>query len=445
MRRGFVGRPPLRGQVACLVALAASATVAAGCGSTHTSSAPATSAGQAAQQAAPTPAKAGSPATGAPVDVWAIAPLNNPIGSVPQAPAGANVAARYINSHGGLGVAHHRLIVKTCNTQGTPQGEVQCAQQAVADSRAIAAVDPIGIYNADALTQVLQQGKLPAVNPYIATYAQLRNPINFPLYSPNFASTACALLGHRAAGIKRVAFAQINLPLSVQSDQQAAQAAQRAGLTVTGNVTFPVTVSDLSPYIRQLQAHNPQMVVLSMQPTLVGQFVQAATQLGAQWTYCAQDGIVYWQQLVGLGSAVSNFYLASVLPEVVQPSSNPIVQAFRAQAAAEVQAGDKQASLSPVADPLPTFQSWLSNQVVVQVTHKMKGAITRQKFFAALKKATVTFPGVLPPVDFARRNPMPAYSRLFNTTMFLKKWDPATKTEKVVSGVPPTAMENLVK
>jgi ABC-type branched-subunit amino acid transport system substrate-binding protein len=419
------------------VAAAAVVTAAVGCSSGSSTPPSSTATSSAATSSA-------AAASGSPLDVWAIQPLSNAVGLVPQVPAGAKAAARYINANGGVGAEHHQLVVKVCDSQGSPQGEVQCAQQAAADTQAIAVVNPVAIYNADAFAQVLRQAGLASINPFIATPAALTNPINFPLYSPNFGSSACAVLGAKAANIKRVAFAQINLPISQASAQTAAQLAQKQGLTVTGSVTFPVTVSDLSPYVKQLQATSPQLVVLNMQPNLVGQFMQASNSLGAQWAYCAQDGITVWQQMVGLGAIASNFYYAATLPEVTVPSSNPIVTAFRAQATAEANSGDQAAGLAPTNEPASTFQAWMAVQTVFQVAGKMSGTIDRQSFLAALNKATVTFPGVLPPIDFAKPNPVPQYSRLFNTTLFLKKWDVATKSEQVVTSVPPTQFGTLV-
>lgn len=426
-----------------LTAVAAAAvTVAAGCSSSGSSAPPASTATSASSGSAASSSAAA--ASGSPLDVWAIQPLSNAVGLVPQVPAGAKAAARYINANGGIGSDHHQLVVKVCDSQGSPQGEVQCAQQAAADKQAIAVVNPVAIYNADAFAQVLRQAGLASINPFIATPAALTNPINFPLYSPNFGSSACAVLGAKAANIKRVAFAEINLPISLAGGQTAAELAKKQGLTVTDTVTFPVTVSDLSPYVKQLQATNPQLVVLNMQPNLVGQFMQAANSLGAQWAYCAQDGITVWQQMVGLGSIASNFYYAATLPEVIQPSSNAIVNAFRSQALAEAQSGDQAAGLAPTNEPASTFQAWMATQTVFQVAAKMSGTIDRQSFLAALNKATVSFPGVLPTIDFAKPNPVPQYSRLFNTTLFLKKWDVASKSEQVVTSVQPTQFGTLI-
>jgi ABC-type branched-subunit amino acid transport system substrate-binding protein len=345
-------------------------------------------------------------------------------------------AARYINAHGGLGLAHHAIVVRTCDTQGTPQGEVQCAQQAVADKKAVAAVNPIEIYNPNALTATLQKGGLAAVNPYISTTQQLTNPINFPIVAAYLSGTACSTLTAKATGDKRIGYAQINLPTSEQGDAYAAGVARKAGLTVAGTVTIPVTTTDLSTYIQQLLDDNPQIVVLNMQPGLVAQFVQAAAQLGANWTYCAQDGITEWQQLVGLGSKVDSFYFAATVPQVTQPGS-AIVNRFRSQAQAEDASGDKAASLDPSQEPGNAFTAWLAMQVVDQVTQHMPGTITRAGFLHKLAHSTVHLPGALPTIDFAKPNPLPQFRRLFNTRLFLDKWNPSTKTEDPVSSVKP--------
>lgn len=436
-------RPRAWTRLALAGAIAASAVSLAACGSSgssggSTSSATAGSntAASATHASVANTTSSGSKATGSPVDLWALAPLSSSVGNVPGAPAGVRIAARYLNGHGGLGRAHHAVVVRTCDTQGTPQGEVQCAQQAVADKKAVAAVNPIELYNPNALTATLQKGGLAAVNPYISTTQQLTNPINFPIVAAYFAGAACSTLTAKATGDKRVGYAQINLPTSEQGDAYAAGVARKAGLTVAGTVTIPVTTTDLSTYIQQLLNDNPQIVVLNMQPGLVAQFVQAAAQLGANWTYCAQDGITEWQQLVGLGSRADSFYFAAMVPQVTQPGS-AIVNTFRSQAQAEYAAGDKAASLDPSQEPGDAFTAWLAMQVVDQVTQHMPGAITRAGFLHKLAHSTVHLRGALPTIDFAKPDPMPQFRRLFNTTLFLDKWNPSTKTEDPVSSVKP--------
>jgi ABC-type branched-subunit amino acid transport system substrate-binding protein len=365
-----------------------------------------------------------------PVDVWAIAPVGTPIGDIPMIGAGDRAAARYVNAHGGLGKLHQQIVVKDCNTQATPNGELQCAQQAAADSRAIAVVGAVPLFNGTAFTNTLETARLPNIGPFISSPDQFVNPINFNLYSPNFSQAACAVLAPKASGLKKVGFASINIPLSTDVANAAMTAGKNAGNDVVGIVTFPVTVTDLAPYVRQLQDKGPQMVVLGMQPQLIGPFVSTSLQLGNHWAYCGQDGIVFYQTLVALGSNADNFYFAAAVPEFTD-TSYPLLAQFRAQATAEFKAGDKAASLAPTAIPQDSLNAWLDMQAVIQAGAKVKGTITRANFLNALNHTKVTFgngaKAVLPPVNFARRNPDSKYSRLFNTRLFLKKWDPQAK------------------
>lgn len=364
------------------------------------------------------------------VDVWAIAPVGTPIGDIPMIGAGDRAAARYVNSHGGLGKLHQKIVVKDCNTQATPNGELQCAQQAAADSQAIAVVGAVPLFNGTAFTNTLEQARLPNIGPFISTPDQFVNPINFNIYSANFSQAACAVLAPKASGMKKVGFASIDIPLSTDVAHAAMTAGQNAGNNVVGIVTFPVTVTDLAPYVKQLQDKNPQLVVLGMQPQLIGPFVSTALQLGNHWTYCGQDGIVFYQTLVALGSNANSFYFAAAVPDVYD-KHYALLATFRAQATAEFKAGDKAASLSPTAIPQDTLNAWLDMQAVIQAGAKVKGTVTRATFLTALNHATISYgkgkQALLPPVNFARRNPNAKYSRLFNTRLFLKKWNPQTK------------------
>jgi ABC-type branched-subunit amino acid transport system substrate-binding protein len=385
-----------------------------------------------------------APAAGPSVDVWAIAPVGTPIGDIPMIAAGDSTAARYVNSHGGLGKLHQRIVVKSCNTQATPNGELQCAQQAGADPKAIAVVGAVPLFNGTAFTQELQKDGLANIGPFISTPDQFVNPINFNLVAPNFSQAACGALAPKAAHLTKVGFASIDIPLSTDTANAAMTAAKNAGLNVVGIVTFPVTVTDLAPYIRQLQGKDPQLVVLGMQPQLIGQFVSTALQLGSHWAYCGQDGIVFYQTLVALGSNANNFYFAANIPDVEQPKGFPLIQEFRKEAAAEFKAGDKAASLAPTAIPQDTFNTWLDMQALIQTGNKMKGTITRASFLKALNHATVSFGNVLPTINFAKQNPNAKYKRLFNTVVFLKKWDPQKKLFVTVKTVKPVRGDTLV-
>ncbi len=377
------------------------------------------------------------------VDVWAIVPGAD----APQIPAGVQAAFRYVDSHGGVGKLHQQVVVKLCDSQDTAPGEIQCGQQAASDPKSIAVVAPV-IINADAtFTSELKKAREPIINNNPNSPADYINPIDFPLWSSTFAYAACAVMGAHAVHATRIGFAALSVPASINVLNTGIAGAKRAGLTVVGHVEAAPSTTDLAPFVRQLQQDKPQLTVLVMDPPLDSQWLGAAAQLGASGPMCTNEGLVANQALAGDGSGASQFYIAGYYPD---PSwtGYPMLVQFRSQAAAEVKAGNSAAALTLGNNPQLVEYGWLSAQPVVQAAANVSGAVTRSKFLAALNRTTVTFGtgsgALLPAINFAKPNPDSKYARLFNTKLFLQKWDVAKKTFVPVPGVAPVYGDKLL-
>lgn len=381
---------------------------------------------------------AASPATGPTVDVWSAAPIGTVGASAPQRSSGVKAAFAYLNNHGGLGPQHDKVVVKACNTNLTPQGEIQCGQQAASDTKAIAVIAPIIVLSGAQFMAGLKQAGLPDVNPAVADPSVATSPVAFPLASEILAPTGCALMMSSALHTTKVGFASTSNASSVQEVNDAVASAGKAGLTSAGTVTFEITSADVSPFVLQLAQKNPQAETIVGSPQNVGAWLSAEATLGKSMPTCTTDALVSNQALIGLGPAAGNFYVAGFYPN---PSSTayPLLAQFRQQAAAEAAAGDSSASMAPSNNTSEVLAGWLGAQAVIQAAAHVTGPITRTTLLNALNHTTVTFGtgsgAVLPPIDFAKPNPNPAYRRLFNTTMILKKWDPATSQFVTVPGV----------
>jgi hypothetical protein len=379
-------------------------------------------------------------AAAASVDVWALAPINAPNEDESQIPAGVKVAFRYVNAHGGLGKLHQKVVVKVCDTLGTPTGEVQCGQQAAADSKAIAVISPLIVRAGADFTAQLEQGSLPAINSLILTPpGDFSSPVNFPIWTSQFEPAGCAVMAGAATKAKSIGFTTVSLPPAIDQENAGIAAGEKAGFTTAAHIEFPITTTDVSPFVSQLASKNPDLTVFSGPPQLGGAWLAASARLGDLGPMCVPDGLVSYQVLAGLGSAVNNFYMAGILPEASW-TGYPLLTQFRAQAAAEVKSGDKSASQAPANDPELVLYGWTASQAAIQAGANVKGTITRASFFKALNHTTVHFGSgkgaLLPSINFAVPNPNPKYARLFNTRMFLKKWDPTKKAFVLVTNVP---------
>lgn len=381
---------------------------------------------------------AGSSATGPTVDVWSAAPIDTVGASAPQRSSGVKAAFNYLNDHGGLGKEHAKVVVKVCNTNLTPQGEIQCAQRAASDPNAIAMIGNINVISGPQVAAVLQKAGLPSVNPAVSDSSEATSPISFPLAAEEIAPTGCSLMMASAIKANKIGYAYTSTPVTLGEVNTAIASASKAGVTSVGTVSFPITSSDLSPFVEQIAQKNPQAVTLVGSPQDVGQWLTAQASLGKTSPTCTTDALVSNQALTGLGSAASNFYVAGFYPDATS-TAYPLLTQFRQQAAAEVATGDASASMAPSNNTSEVLAGWLGAQAVIQAAANVTGTLTKATLLNALNHTTVTFGtgsgAVLPPIDFAKPNPNPTYSRLFNTQMILKKWDPATKQFVTVPGV----------
>ena len=108
--------------------------------------------------------------------VWTVYPANV---NSDQIGAGVKAGIRAINENGGL--AGHPVVVKECKTDLTPQGEIQCYQQAADDPAAVALVSPLVIIAQDDTNAILEEAGLPAINSNPDTPATLSGLMQFPL------------------------------------------------------------------------------------------------------------------------------------------------------------------------------------------------------------------------------------------------------------------------
>ena len=394
-----------------------------------------------------TTAVASTSTKGPSVDVWCAAPINTPAASAPQRCSGAAAAFRYIDSHGGIGKLHQKVVMKVCNTNFTPTGEIQCGQETTSDKSGIAMVGPITILSTATFMANMQAAGMPVINAAVSDPTIETDSVSFPLGSENFAPAACAVLTAEAVKAKTVGFAETSNPSGIAETNAAVTALPAFGFTEAGNVQFPITAASLSPYVEQLSQNKPQVTVLTASPQDVGGWLSTAASLGVHGPLCVQDALVDAQVLAGLGGAALNFYTAASLPDV-DSTAYPLLAAFRKQAAAEVASGDATASTGPDNNGVEVLAGWLGAQVVIQGAAKVNGAVTHAKLLAALNHLTATFGtgkgAILPPINFAKPNPNHAYPRLFNTREFLKEWDPTTQKFLTITRIKPVEGDKIV-
>jgi len=101
---------------------------------------------------------------------------------------------------------------------------------------------------------------------------------------------------------------------------------------------------------------------------------------------------------------------------------------------AEKADGDDAADTSPEGYNEASLRAWLGVQVVADVADGIKGAVTPKSFLEAINEATVDT-GVVPPMDFAKPQPVKGYERMFNPMVELTKWNPDNASLESIEGL----------
>ncbi|MFJ9816723.1 ABC transporter substrate-binding protein [Streptomyces sp. NPDC101151] len=147
---------PVRATVVSAVALAACASLTAGCGAI--------------------PGATGGSGDG-PIKVMTWAPEKTDATNKPGMPAMARAYEKWINAHGGIN--GHELEVLTCNDHNDSVGAAKCARRAVAED----VVAVVGSYSqfGDSFLAPLESAGVPYIGGYGVTNEEFTGPMSYPV------------------------------------------------------------------------------------------------------------------------------------------------------------------------------------------------------------------------------------------------------------------------
>jgi hypothetical protein len=173
------------------------------------------------------------------------------------------------------------------------------------------------------------------------------------------------------------------------------------------------TQADFSPIVQS--ASSAKAALLFLGEAQDDQFIKAAEGAGLKMTYLT---VGPWTQadLATIGTAAADRTLyASAFPPIVPNSTNPLVQQYYKDMAAEAKTGDTGAN-TPDAEGGVAFQTWLSVHVIgMLVTQDHIAQPTAAAVTDALNTAkNINLDGVIPPWTPSASGP-PGFTRVSNT------------------------------
>ncbi|AHH19844.1 putative ABC transporter, substrate-binding protein [Nocardia nova SH22a] len=286
------GRPRKAAALAAL-AVTAAATGLVGCGDNDTAGATAhTSAHPIA-----------STATGAPLEVGFI---NSNSGAFPEevVAKAAQAAADHVNGNGGID--NHPITLDVCNTDGSPQASINCANKFIGDRVALVVNgDDVGINSA---IPVLQKA---GITMFGVTGGTVPTPQNVFLWPPTAAINRAAayLLKKQDPKLKTIAYIIPNNPYINQSFQPLQAAAAAIGVDSV-LITVSPTSPDFNTAIASAKSRHADAIYLVMAENQCTQAVRTIEQSGFDGTVSAG---VCQQFVEDLGAQAKGVYTTQYL------------------------------------------------------------------------------------------------------------------------------------
>ena len=339
-------------------------------------------------------ASGGASGSKEPIKLGGWFPLTGPVAAsgIPQK-EGVVAAFKKINAEGGINGRKVQFIAR--DNAFDPQQTIQAARQLVGSDKVVAIVGANGTATtAAAFPYVLNQAKVPIVNPYGGA-ADWYNPAKPLLYGyQTLYEEQAAAVGAWAAqdGAKHIVVVRSDPAAFENVAKNVAPGAKsvNAGVQVDEVVTkFQST--DYSPIVGQVKAKNPDAVVLILAfPEAAAYLKQAKLQGLAAPAYgygpTADEGLIKLA-----ADAANGYHAVSFTKPALDPS--PAMEEYRA--ALKQYAPQEQPTSNSAA-------SYAGALAFAEVLKSIKGDITPQSIAKALAAQKTVDTGILPPLTWSK-------------------------------------------
>ena len=209
---------------------------------------------------------AASVASGEPIKLMTIGPVDAPGFSLPSIPVGAEIAIKEINDAGGINGRQLELV--TCNDKNDPNVAAQCAKQAT-DENVVAVVGGLSIFEANVLPG-LQKAGIPWVG---LTSSASFNADGVYMIGGDGASTFTGI----GAALAKQGCKNIAILLSAQSTPvngpQIEAGILSEGATVAATLNAPATGADWAPTVAAARAADADCIAAGTGPSETGPLI----------------------------------------------------------------------------------------------------------------------------------------------------------------------------
>ena len=321
--------------VVAVTALAVTALLAVGCGSsnpnTTTASGPSATTATGSSGSSPSSSGSGSftfpaakKASGSP---YVFGMINDETGPVtfPEARQGAIAAMQYVNNYLG-GINGHPIVIDSCIGDGTPAGAARCANELVAKHPlAILGAADVG---APASIPIYAHANLTYIGGIPFTPVPFTAPNSIQFWSISVGdNTAAAVYAGKTLGVKSVAIMYFSNPQGESILPQIVPVFKAAGVTTVKQVPVSPTSPDPSPQAALVQASGAQLAYVDI-PNGCGNVLKSLKSVGYTGKLMGIDTCSAPPVISASAGGAEGMYIAA--PYVLQTGTSQQAELFQA-------------------------------------------------------------------------------------------------------------------
>lgn len=324
----------------------------------------------------------------------------------------AKIAVAAVNDSGG--VKGRKLVLDSCNDQGSAQKAAQCAQQLLVTDKVVAIVGDFSLSGSASLYPLLKSQHSINFGVYPLSLDDATSPLSYTFTQGGFGLAALWTQMKPGSG-NVVAF-------SYDGQQDFMNAVMKPSVQRLGYklkvLTTPITTSDWSVLAQQIVALKPVYVVPSLAPSATPAAATALAQAGLKAPLLFPVGSVGSQAVAPLQSSGADVTVGSGY--IADPNSTEYPAFGQFQADLKKYEGSVGKPNDTVSEGV--INAWLAVKLFAKVAAEVP-TVSADAIKAFMDKQSNFVTGLTHPLDFANPTGFPGFSRMVNTYMVPAKLD----------------------
>ncbi|WP_430331020.1 ABC transporter substrate-binding protein [Rhodococcus sp. ACT016] len=358
-----------------------------------------------------------NPATGEPIKVGQILPIQAGGLSVANMGAGMTASIEAFNNHGGVNGRPLELI--QCDTMGDPNKEVDCANKMVSEGVTATLAD-FTVASPESVSQILATAGIPRIGMNPMNIADFTSPNVFTPFAGSLLTLFANVDALVAEGKTKLSVMRPDVPVTAMLTQMLTPAVQAKGAEIVNEVAVGPGATDYTQFVAAAERNGAQGVLMALTATESNQIADAFEQLGSKLAFAMPATNFTQADLQNLGTfATSSIYTSPVPAPSSSTDQFPGLVPFLDDMSASGQEDLESKNLNGT-----EIFSWLSVRAFGEVAKTLGDTVDAPSVMQGFQNAKdIDMAGLVPAWTPNAVQPLGMFQRVSNSMMYKMTFD----------------------